>query len=777
MLASSPVTANGSTTTGVVVVEIPDGQIQVPVPTKSGISLFKAIDLVGYEIFYVGSVAQNTSGSPITKLFGTIKPVTTTNSAGLTVTGVVEAATTSGSITSLVPLSLIPILSPTPPSYAFQSNNSPIVNLGQIFTREDGSISTAIILYGVSTSRIATVNSRGSTIFETVGLFTRSNGSVATNALAFVTDSASLTLSTPAVIESSPTASIVTGYSSATGASATRNASRNASMNDTARSDPTSINPVMSAHSSSRNSNSLPNAQSSSFSTSNQTNSSRLVETSSATSHVANASVSATSSLNLLGTTIISSIGQAGLSPSTTTGANTTNTTVAGVLLLVAQSDAALAEGLTVALLAQQVPTITTIPPGLVVQIITTSTKCSHAFAMATTTSSGSTTTTVVPKICHDDAAFLLFAGAAIPQLCKVKLSLLGFLLRWICDPKSGALVGVDDITPGTISGADSVEGTTSDPNDEPTNSRGSTDRVSSTSFLSTGSLSTNHPSSTMTASALSSTVTASATSSTITPSASSSTMTASTSSAVASPYYLFSGVGDEDAVSDLLGELNSTYKALQPAVGSTPVSGADWVNLNLTANEVANLSLNSEVLLLAPYINLTESTTVASNVFTTSASFSTLSSYSSATLSATSTYSASSETSSSPGSSEAKIRRHSPYHRSFEDESSPHGHNISERNSIAKRDPGIGILAQYGSSRGIPCPRDLAVISWAPRVPAVSNNPYIFLQSQGEGTWVFLVSSGIASKHVVSKNFPAVNYVCEKLGIINKFSNPGFQG
>lgn len=176
-------------------------------------------------------------------------------------------------------------------------------------------------------------------------------------------------------------------------------------------------------------------------------------------------------------------------------------------------------------------------------QSITTSTKCSHAFALASTTSSASTVVTVVPKICRDDAAFLLFAGAAIPLLCKTVLSLLGFLLRWICDPRTGKLLGIDDITilpPGPAAGAGSAEGSPPNPkddpqseDDEPTNSRNSSDHASSTSFPSTNRRS--------------------------------STMTSSASSAVTGPYYLFGGVGDEDEVSDLLRALNSIYKALQP--------------------------------------------------------------------------------------------------------------------------------------------------------------------------------------------------------------------
>ena len=82
VLVSSRVVEGTPATTGVVVIQIPDGQIQDPVPTKTGLSFFSATDIAGHEIFYVGSVKQNTVGSPITDLYGTVTPMATTNSAG-----------------------------------------------------------------------------------------------------------------------------------------------------------------------------------------------------------------------------------------------------------------------------------------------------------------------------------------------------------------------------------------------------------------------------------------------------------------------------------------------------------------------------------------------------------------------------------------------------------------------------------------------------------------------------------------------------------------------
>ena len=418
--------------------------------------------------------------------------------------------------------------------------------------------------------------------------------------------------------------------------------------------------------------------------------------------------------------------GQIPSSASTATTTSLANRTAGGGLFLVAQSDAGLAGSLTIALLGQQVPTITTIPPGMVVQSVTTVTKCSHAFAMATTTLIDSIMTTDVPKVCRDDAAFLLIAGPATSLLCTKALSFLGFLLRWICDPKTGTLIGVDVISPTNPPHcADLADDPTPNPKDDPqdgddkpSNTRDSSERAFSTTLLSTSCLS--------------------------------SKMTTSASSAAASPYYLFSGIGDENEVSDLLGKLNSRYKALQPAVGATSMSGADWANINLTVDEVASLSPNPNVLLLAPVISQAESTSISGNEVSTSAFFSTLSSHSLTASYTLSTSLSSLESSSSSKISKMRYRRFLPSHQFRKEELSARGHHDDEMGVLTKRDSERNILAQYGLDNK-PCPRDLAVISWAPRVPAVLEYPYLFLQSQGEGTWAYLVSSGIEKAHVAS--------------------------
>ena len=816
VLTSINVVDGAPATTGVDVIEIPDGQIQNPITTESGTSLFKATDIAGNEIFYVGSVGQNALGSTTTDLFGTVKPVTTTNSAGSIITGLAEASATQGGVASIIPASDIPTLSSTPPSFAFttvDANSHTVIDLGQVLTWGDGSTLTAVLMSGITTSCHTTVNSQGSTISETFGLFTRSNGTVVTNTLSFATDSSSLALSMPVAGTVSPVDQITTRHQNpVTEASGTSTGSTAASMTGIAR----SFEPVMSADSSSGNSNSYQNFQNSELPTPNRTSSptsaitlratanhtnsislSQSLQSSGAyaalptpafpsvsfkgqsTARTISASPSAQSALlrsplpsgsaptlglltagettTIAGKSGMSLEGQAPLSSSSIAGSNTTNNTAGGGLYPVAKSDAPLAESLTGALLGQQVATITTIPPGMSLESIITKTKCSHAFAMVSTTISGSTVTTFASKLCHDDAAFLLLAGSTIPLLCTKVLSFLGFLLRWLCDPKTGALIAVDDITPpdpDNASGGGSTGDSTPDPNDDPesedekpTNSRDSSDRASSTNFPSKS-----RPSSTMT-------------SSTNLPSTSrpTSTMTSSASSAVFNPLYIYSGIGGQDQLSELIGDMNPPYKPLQPAVGSTPMSGADWANINLTTNEEAVINSNPNVILVAPYISsLIESTSVTGSEVSTTAYFSTLSSYPSTTLSTLPTSSASSEPLFPSGVSKAKIRRHLPSDQTREKDFLSREHNGTRSVVLSKRDPGFDIIAQYGSNNQ-PCPRDLAVISWAPEVPAVRDYPYIYRQSKGENTWVFLVSTGIDGGHVVSRKVVNFSFMCEE--------------
>lgn len=54
-------------------------------------------------------------------------------------------------------------------------------------------------------------------------------------------------------------------------------------------------------------------------------------------------------------------------------------------------------------------------------------------------------TTEIVLRLCANWFAFLLFGTPEIPQLCKEKFNLVGFLLQYICDPQTDEIpVGFD---------------------------------------------------------------------------------------------------------------------------------------------------------------------------------------------------------------------------------------------------------------------------------------------------------------------------------------------
>lgn len=586
-------------TTGVVAIEISDGQVQNPVPTQaalSPLSLFKATDIAGHEIIYVGSVGLDTLGSSITELFDTAKLITTTNAAGSTIMGVAEVTTASQStITTMILENVIPNLSSTPSILAFTSidaDGQPVVNLGQTFVRSNGSTFTAILESGISTSYLTTLNPQGSTIFETVGVFTRSNGSVVTSALSFAGKISSLALSKTTGSPSYQAMPTMTSYQTSLGTvsgkmtgSTTGAASRasysskmntaritlsnsiesqsssleivqNASLRAyqqsrsqrsvTLRTLPLSTNSTSLASSSqssimsagilnslnkvasatgrfiafaytaseavAQNSFSSPQASSQSTLTSSTVSNSSMTasalsifdenltmsvsgkvastsESTTARSAVVQAAINATANATMIMTAKASSI------PSAKARSNSTiSLSSAGVggLLLAVQSDSAILSGLAT-LLGEQLSTITTIPPGMSVRTVT-STTCSTAFAMATTTASGSTVTQVVPELCYNGAAFFLFGWTKIPQLCSERLGLFGFFLQFICDPRTHFPSGVDIISNPP---SDSPEDSTGDPEDDPegdpeddpqheddkpSNTRDSSDSASSTS-------------------------------------------------------------------------------------------------------------------------------------------------------------------------------------------------------------------------------------------------------------------------------------------------------
>ena len=210
------------------------------------------------------------------------------------------------------------------------------------------------------------------------------------------------------------------------------------------------------------------------------------------------------------------------------------------------------------------------------------------------------------------------------------------------------------------------------------------------------------------------------------------------------------------------------------PDVGETIVSGGTWIDYQLDTNQSAIIASRTDIILVMQCTTIsgfetasgptTEFTNVPSAV-----SFSTVSVESTPT---------------SLGKIGSKSRRdHLNLVRDLEAVITPsrteafqgadptlmpEARNVrskrsgDERSSIAvkdleKRDPGTRLVRQVranlGGLTGDKYPSDLAVMSWAPGVQSISEGKvdYIFEETRGEDTWVYIVDSGVAMNNLVS--------------------------
>ena len=68
-------------------------------------------------------------------------------------------------------------------------------------------------------------------------------------------------------------------------------------------------------------------------------------------------------------------------------------------------------------------------------------------------------------------------------------------------------------------------------------------------------------------------------------------------------------------------------------------------------------------------------------------------------------------------------------------------------RNLIQPRDAGTRLVRQGLS------PKDLSVLSQAPDVTSVRGVDYVFVETKGEGTWAYLIDTGVNALHQVSSH------------------------
>lgn len=128
--------------------------------------------------------------------------------------------------------------------------------------------------------------------------------------------------------------------------------------------------------------------------------------------------------------------------------------------------------------------TETSIPLGVSIQTITTST-CTTAGAIITTTRSGSTVATEVPELCTHGLGFLIFGlPLDLPSICHTLFAFLpGILWRARCPDHGPPIISIVSVDPDELpsGGKPPDENPTDSPND-PTNSPNETKKPSQTS-------------------------------------------------------------------------------------------------------------------------------------------------------------------------------------------------------------------------------------------------------------------------------------------------------
>ena len=467
------------------VIQIGHGQIQAPTSSPAIGTFFKAT-VAGYGIFYEASVGLNSIGSSTTRILGTAEAVTTTNPNGSTIVGVWEVINVTASrsaLTTLVPVSEIPAISSTPPTFTFTTANANgqfVVNQGQLLTRPDGSTYTVVLDHGLSVTQTATkIRSKQS---ETGTLPTMSSSpisissypSVMASGLAgqtlpslshfasFVTSRpsspTSTALSGPNETRKNSTVSSNSAFNSgnllATKRSGTPVTSRVKSLTQTSPSHSrplTQLSPIIGAVLSSPDLAPRTTSQEHIASFPSGTVGQRVLHglqastSASLTATNTASALRASSTTNGFGSTSFNST-QNGSLPLvwqavrplslTITYSLSRQETTGGGMMVIGPSSSALAGLLPFALVEGESSTITTVPPGMSVGTITTDT-CRSAVAMRTTTAAGSTVTQDVPELCINGVAFLLFGWTKIPQLCHARFGLFGFFLQYFCGSKT----------------------------------------------------------------------------------------------------------------------------------------------------------------------------------------------------------------------------------------------------------------------------------------------------------------------------------------------------
>ena len=240
---------------------------------------------------------------------------------------------------------------------------------------------------------------------------------------------------------------------------------------------------------------------------------------------------------------------------------------------------------------------------------------------------------------------------------------------------------------------------------------------------------------------------------------------TQSTTATGVAEYFIIAASGAAQAeINALLEQWDPSKGTVQPDVGSTDVSGGTWIDYELDPQEAQSLSSRNDIILIETCASVSQYPpdslfTSMSNTKTWNATLVTLESATGQVTSppqakerrgrvepvwreAVSTQAPSSARSIS-GTGYVNRPRYFRFSRpSPNEERNDHG---AEHNGaiLGKRDPGDRLVRQENSGK------DLSVLAQAPGVPSVDNVDYIFQETKGENTWVYLVDFGVETNYV----------------------------
>ena len=236
-----------------------------------------------------------------------------------------------------------------------------------------------------------------------------------------------------------------------------------------------------------------------------------------------------------------------------------------------------------------------------------------------------------------------------------------------------------------------------------------------------------------------------------------------SSGTASKTPYFLVAAEGAVQTAIEmqLQGYDPENGASFDPDVGVNSVSGGTWIDVNLTEADAQELGSQSDIALIMTCgsLSLFPPDPTSSVYVGTAVSFTTLSATPTnlvALKNRRNEIDGQAFSVASADDSEARF-----HNRNMglvkKDEagsrfrSSVHRNDSRTRDDLQRRDAGTRLVRQLrGPTLPDIYPQDLAVLAWPPGVQTVAGIDYIFEETKGENTWVYMVDSGVSTSHWV---------------------------